>query len=125
VKTSVSACSAPTAPWVTSPCSSQGPTRRRERTVRPRFRHRRWRCPIGRSALPPAPSFRRRRGSGRHVFRSRSEPRSARRARYARRRWRAEPAIDSSYPLEEAAAAFARVGQRSKRGKIVLHVTDD
>jgi NADPH:quinone reductase-like Zn-dependent oxidoreductase len=36
-----------------------------------------------------------------------------------------KPAIDSSYPLEEAAAAFARVGQRSKRGKIVLHVTDD
>jgi NADPH:quinone reductase-like Zn-dependent oxidoreductase len=36
-----------------------------------------------------------------------------------------EPAIDSVFPLEEAGAAFARVAQRGKRGKVVLHVTDD
>ena len=33
--------------------------------------------------------------------------------------------IDSIFPLEEAAAAFARVGERGKRGKVVLGVTDD
>jgi len=31
-----------------------------------------------------------------------------------------KPAIDSVFPLEEAAAAFARVGERGKRGKVVL-----
>jgi NADPH:quinone reductase-like Zn-dependent oxidoreductase len=34
------------------------------------------------------------------------------------------PAIDSVFPLEEAAAAFARVAARGKRGKVVLRVTD-
>jgi NADPH:quinone reductase-like Zn-dependent oxidoreductase len=36
-----------------------------------------------------------------------------------------EPAIDSVFPLEEAGAAFARVVQRGKRGKVVLRVADD
>jgi NADPH:quinone reductase-like Zn-dependent oxidoreductase len=36
-----------------------------------------------------------------------------------------EPAIDSVFPLEEAGAAFARVAQRGKRGKVVLRVADD
>jgi NADPH:quinone reductase-like Zn-dependent oxidoreductase len=36
-----------------------------------------------------------------------------------------EPAIDSVFPLEEAGAAFARVAQRGKRGKVVLRVTHD
>jgi NADPH:quinone reductase-like Zn-dependent oxidoreductase len=35
------------------------------------------------------------------------------------------PAIDSVFPLEEAGAAFARVAERGKRGKVVLRVTDD
>jgi NADPH:quinone reductase-like Zn-dependent oxidoreductase len=35
------------------------------------------------------------------------------------------PAIDSVFPLEEAEAAFARVAQRGKRGKVVLRVADD
>jgi NADPH:quinone reductase-like Zn-dependent oxidoreductase len=35
------------------------------------------------------------------------------------------PAIDSVFPLEEASAAFARVAERGKRGKVVLRVTDD
>jgi NADPH:quinone reductase-like Zn-dependent oxidoreductase len=30
------------------------------------------------------------------------------------------PAIDSVFPLEEASAAFARVGERGKHGKVVL-----
>ena len=33
------------------------------------------------------------------------------------------PAIDSTYPLERAQEAFARVEERGKRGKIVLDVT--
>jgi NADPH:quinone reductase-like Zn-dependent oxidoreductase len=33
--------------------------------------------------------------------------------------------IDSVFPLEEAAAAFARVAERGKRGKVVLRVADD
>jgi NADPH:quinone reductase-like Zn-dependent oxidoreductase len=35
------------------------------------------------------------------------------------------PAIDSVFPLEEAGAAFARVAERGKRGKVVLRVTDE
>jgi len=35
------------------------------------------------------------------------------------------PAIDSVFPLEEAAAAFARVAERGKRGKVVLQVVQD
>jgi NADPH:quinone reductase-like Zn-dependent oxidoreductase len=35
------------------------------------------------------------------------------------------PAIDSAFPLEQAEAAFARVAERGKRGKVVLRVTDD
>lgn len=35
------------------------------------------------------------------------------------------PAIDSVFPLEEAEAAFARVAERGKHGKVVLRVTDD
>jgi NADPH:quinone reductase-like Zn-dependent oxidoreductase len=35
------------------------------------------------------------------------------------------PAIDSVFPLEEAAAAFARVAERGKRGKVVLRAADD
>ena len=34
-------------------------------------------------------------------------------------------AIDSVYPLEDAGAAFARVAERGKRGKVVLRVRDD
>ena len=33
-----------------------------------------------------------------------------------------KPAIDSVFPLEEAVAAFARVSERGKRGKVVLDV---
>ena len=35
------------------------------------------------------------------------------------------PAIDSVFPLEEAEAAFARVAERGKQGKVVLRVADD
>ena len=35
------------------------------------------------------------------------------------------PVIDSVFPLEQASAAFARVAERGKRGKVVLQVTDD
>jgi NADPH:quinone reductase-like Zn-dependent oxidoreductase len=35
------------------------------------------------------------------------------------------PAIDSVFPLEEAAAAFARLGERDKQGKVVLRVAVD
>jgi NADPH:quinone reductase-like Zn-dependent oxidoreductase len=35
------------------------------------------------------------------------------------------PAIDSVFPLEEAEAAFARVAERGKQGKVVLGVADD
>jgi NADPH:quinone reductase-like Zn-dependent oxidoreductase len=35
------------------------------------------------------------------------------------------PAIDSVFPLDEASAAFARVAERGKRGKVVLRVADD
>jgi NADPH:quinone reductase-like Zn-dependent oxidoreductase len=34
------------------------------------------------------------------------------------------PAIDSVFPLEQADAAFARVAERGKRGKVVLRVAD-
>jgi NADPH:quinone reductase-like Zn-dependent oxidoreductase len=34
-------------------------------------------------------------------------------------------AIDSVFPLDEASAAFARVAERGKHGKVVLRVTDD
>jgi NADPH:quinone reductase-like Zn-dependent oxidoreductase len=36
-----------------------------------------------------------------------------------------KPAIDSVFPLEEAAAAFSRVAERGKRGKVVLQVVQD
>jgi NADPH:quinone reductase-like Zn-dependent oxidoreductase len=35
------------------------------------------------------------------------------------------PAIDSVFPLEEASAAFARVAERGKHGKVVLRVADE
>jgi NADPH:quinone reductase-like Zn-dependent oxidoreductase len=35
------------------------------------------------------------------------------------------PVIDSVFPLEQASAAFARLAERGKRGKVVLQVTDD
>lgn len=35
------------------------------------------------------------------------------------------PAIDSTYSLEQAEAAFVRVGERGKRGKVVLRVATD
>jgi len=35
------------------------------------------------------------------------------------------PAIDSVFPLEEAEAAFTRVAERGKQGKVVLRVADD
>jgi len=35
------------------------------------------------------------------------------------------PAIDSMFPLEQAEAAFARVAERGKRGKVVLRVAGD
>src|SRR5262245_46125604 len=35
------------------------------------------------------------------------------------------PAIDSVFSLEDAGAAFSRLGERGKRGKVVLSVTDD
>jgi NADPH:quinone reductase-like Zn-dependent oxidoreductase len=35
------------------------------------------------------------------------------------------PEIDSVFPLEEAGAAFARVAERGKHGKVVLRVADD
>ena len=35
------------------------------------------------------------------------------------------PAIDSTFPLEDAEAAFARLTERGKRGKVVLRVPDD
>ena len=34
-----------------------------------------------------------------------------------------KPAIDSTFPLEEASSAFARLGERGKRGKVVLEVS--
>ena len=34
-------------------------------------------------------------------------------------------AIDSVFPLEEAAAAFSRVAERGKRGKVILQVVQD
>lgn len=36
-----------------------------------------------------------------------------------------KPAIDSVFPLDEAAAAFSRVAERGKRGKVVLQVVRD
>jgi NADPH:quinone reductase-like Zn-dependent oxidoreductase len=36
-----------------------------------------------------------------------------------------EPSIDSVFPLSDAVAAFARVAERGKRGKVVLGVTED
>ena len=55
------------------------------------------------------------------------EPNRAQLAELARRADAGElaPAIDSVFPLEEAGAAFARVAQRGKRGKVVLRVRDD
>jgi NADPH:quinone reductase-like Zn-dependent oxidoreductase len=35
-----------------------------------------------------------------------------------------EPQIDSVYPLSDFASAFARSGERGKKGKVVLRVTD-
>jgi NADPH:quinone reductase-like Zn-dependent oxidoreductase len=35
------------------------------------------------------------------------------------------PEIDSVFPLAEARAAFGRVAERGKRGKVVLRVADD
>jgi NADPH:quinone reductase-like Zn-dependent oxidoreductase len=35
------------------------------------------------------------------------------------------PAVDSVFSLEEAGAAFDRVGERGKQGKVVLRVGDD
>jgi NADPH:quinone reductase-like Zn-dependent oxidoreductase len=35
------------------------------------------------------------------------------------------PAVDSVFSLEEAGAAFDRVGERGKKGKVVLRVGDD
>jgi NADPH:quinone reductase-like Zn-dependent oxidoreductase len=35
------------------------------------------------------------------------------------------PAIDSTFPLYDARAAFTRVAGRGKRGKVVLVVSDD
>jgi NADPH:quinone reductase-like Zn-dependent oxidoreductase len=35
-----------------------------------------------------------------------------------------QPAIDSVFPLEDAAAAFARLAERGKRGKVVLRVAE-
>ncbi|MCA1843114.1 MAG: zinc-binding dehydrogenase [Actinobacteria bacterium] len=36
-----------------------------------------------------------------------------------------KPEIDSIFPLDDAAAAFARVAERGKHGKVVLRVADD
>ena len=36
-----------------------------------------------------------------------------------------QPAVDSIFPLEDAEAAFARLAERGKRGKVVLQVADD
>jgi NADPH:quinone reductase-like Zn-dependent oxidoreductase len=36
-----------------------------------------------------------------------------------------EPTIDSVFSLEDAAAAFARVAERGKRGKVVLGVSEN
>jgi hypothetical protein len=36
-----------------------------------------------------------------------------------------EPAIDSVFSLDDADAAFTRLADRGKRGKVVLGVTDD
>jgi NADPH:quinone reductase-like Zn-dependent oxidoreductase len=36
-----------------------------------------------------------------------------------------QPAVDSVFALEDASAAFARVAQRGKRGKVVLRVAED
>jgi NADPH:quinone reductase-like Zn-dependent oxidoreductase len=33
------------------------------------------------------------------------------------------PEIDSTFPLEDASAAFDRLGERGKRGKVVLTVS--
>jgi NADPH:quinone reductase-like Zn-dependent oxidoreductase len=35
------------------------------------------------------------------------------------------PAVDSVFSLEQAGAAFDRVGERGKHGKVVLRVGDD
>ena len=35
------------------------------------------------------------------------------------------PLVDSVFPLDEARAAFARCGERDKRGKVVLRVVDE
>jgi NADPH:quinone reductase-like Zn-dependent oxidoreductase len=55
------------------------------------------------------------------------EPNSAQLAEIGRRADAGElaPAIDSVFPLEEAEAAFTRVAERGKQGKVVLRVADD
>jgi len=35
-----------------------------------------------------------------------------------------KPAVDSTFRLEAAEAAFARLTQRGKHGKVVLHIAD-
>jgi NADPH:quinone reductase-like Zn-dependent oxidoreductase len=58
---------------------------------------------------------------------SSSSPNSAQLAEIGRRADAGElaPAIDSVFPLEEAEAAFTRVAERGKQGKVVLRVADD
>jgi NADPH:quinone reductase-like Zn-dependent oxidoreductase len=55
------------------------------------------------------------------------EPNRAQLAEIGRRADAGElaPAIDSVFPLEEAEAAFTRVAERGKQGKVVLRVADD
>jgi NADPH:quinone reductase-like Zn-dependent oxidoreductase len=55
------------------------------------------------------------------------EPNRAQLAELGRRADAGElaPAIDSVFPLEEAEAAFVRVAERGKQGKVVLRVADD
>lgn len=53
------------------------------------------------------------------------EPNRAELAELARRADAGElkPSIDSTFPLDEASSAFARLGERGKRGKVVLAVS--
>jgi NADPH:quinone reductase-like Zn-dependent oxidoreductase len=55
------------------------------------------------------------------------EPSSAQLTELARRADAGEltPAIDSTFPLQEVDAAFARVAERGKAGKVVLRVAED
>ena len=54
------------------------------------------------------------------------EPNRAQLVELARRADEGElkPAIDSVFPLDDAAAAFARLAERGKHGKVVLSVAD-